>query len=209
MRKVLIRQYREIWRFLKANWPIVAFAVLLLVEVAVFHGLNTESSDRYADYATSTENRYACVFLFIFCENLKTAALTVAFGLIPLFLGPMFAATVTMGGIVAALKYLLLELTPGVIFLCVLPHGIFEWSTILLTFALSVILSKEVTCFCLGLVGLGSKIPVPVPVCGLRDTAAITIRCWLLVVLPLLLAGAAVEVTLSPLITKLLLPPGG
>ena len=209
MQKVLISQYREIWRFLKANWLMIAFTVLLLVEVAVFHGLNTDGSDRYADYATSTESRYGCVFLFIFCENLKTAALTVAVGLIPLFLGPMFAATATLGGIVAALKYLLLELTPSVIFLCVLPHGIFEWSAILLTFSLSVILSKEVTCFCLRLVGLNSKIPIPGSVCGLRDTAAMTIQCWLLVVLPLLLAGAAMEVTLSPLITKFLLPPGG
>ena len=57
--------------------------------------------------------------------------------------------------------------------------------------------------------GLNSKIPIPGSVCGLRDTAAMTIQCWLLVVLPLLLAGAAMEVTLSPLITKFLLPPGG
>lgn len=32
-----------------------------------------------------------------------------------------------MSKIIATLKYLLLELTPGAILLCILPRGIFEW----------------------------------------------------------------------------------
>ena len=127
----------------------IAFAVLLLSEMAVFRGLNTRESERYADYAASAERQYGRVFLFIFCENLKTATL----------------------------KYLLLELMPCTILLCILPHGIFEWHNILLSFALSIILSKEVTCFCLGLMGLDSPIPVPVPVHGFRDTVAMTAWC--------------------------------
>ena len=204
MRRVLFKQYRGIWHILMANRLLVRFTFLVLVEVVVFHGFNT-GGVQYANYVAGTETQYGCTFLFIFFENLKAAIFTIAVGIIPLFLGSLLAATSTMAAIISALKYLLLELPPHIIFLSVLLHGIFELPAILLSFFLSAILSKELTFFCLRRIGVAFKASTPIPICGDRNTAVMIVRCWLLVIMPLILAGAIVETFLSPLVVDSLL----
>ena len=79
-----------------------------------------------------------------------------------------------MSKIIATLKYLLLELTPGAILLCILPRGIFEW---LAPTALLCPVHHPQQRDDLLFSGIGAKIAVPVPVHGLRNTVVMTIRC--------------------------------
>lgn len=204
MQQVLVKQYREIWHILMANRLLVGFifsaSILVLVEVAMFHGLNTDGF-QYANHNAGTEIRYGCTFLFVFFENLKAAALTIAVGIIPLFLGSLLAATSTMAAIISALKYLLLELPSHIIFLSVLPHGIFGLPAILRSFFLPATLSKESIFFSLRRTEVSFKASAHILACGLRKTVVMR----LIVIMQMILAGAVVEAFLSPLVVDFLL----
>ena len=204
---IIAQQYRNIRRFLKANKLLLGVVFLYFIELFVFYGINGQTCNHYAAYLDDTVFQYSNLFFFIFFQNLKAATIMILQGILPVFLGCLYGATVTVKILVETFKFLLTGVPLHTIILSTLPHGIFERSALLFSIMLSCIISKEIT---LSLIWLITKRNIIIfgkrrfPM-GIKKTALMTAKCWLLIILPLILFAALVESSLSMLVVNLFL----
>ena len=173
----------------------VWISLLLIIETILYAWLNTPADFHYEQYVARTVGNYNCFFGFIFWENLKSSLSLILMGMIPLGLGVIFGTYLTARSLVAAIKWLLPEIGAGKMLLCLLPHGIFEVAAIFLSVFLAVLLSRTVT---LSIARLARRKPVMKP---LQEECQFLLKSVLLVLIPLLLLAAAMEVTVSKWVT--------
>ena len=194
------RIYRGVWQYFKSNKKLCALVILLVAEVIVYSIINIEASDWYEGYVAEARNVYPNDFALIFVENTKTSLLTVAVGIVPFFLGCIMAVTQTVFGLAASFKYLMIEVPLTKIIVCIAPHGVFEITAMVLAVCISVILCKDLMKAVHGFAMHRENL-----FRGLGLAVVATVRAWLLVCAPLLLAGAVVEVTVSTWIANVIM----
>jgi len=187
-----------IFSYLRKNWKWCLLTLLVIAEMLAFACLHTEAIDSYYQYMDETSVRYSSMFFFIFFENLKSLILTVAVGLIPLGLGSLFMIYSTVSGLSATAKWILQDVSGLNLFLSILPHGIFEIPSIILSMILSVFLSRAIT---VSIISLFRKRPVLAP---LREDILAIVKTVVYVLIPLILIGAIVESTVSKWMISLL-----
>lgn len=205
--RMVMYQYEEIWEFLNSNRGLLGLSLLFLAEAVIYHAFHAPADQHYETYVNRTLGLYPNMVTFIFFENLKSATRIIAAGLVPAFLGFVFSVIMTLEGLVITFKFLLLDFSACTIMLCVLPHGVFELTALVVSFILSGILSKEITCaFFLCWSGKVSTIlGTQSNLWGVRRTIKVIINCWLLIIIPLILTGALIESSLSKIITDWLI----
>ena len=202
----LKQQYHALFSYLwqKKNW--VFLTLLWVVETGVLLWLRTEPNiTPYQNYVQETLPRYEStfrhesLFWFILLENTLSALRMVASGIVPLGLSTVFASFLTLRGLVQSTKVLTSQLGGWKVFLSILPHGIFEIPALLFSVLFAVLLTRAVTMTFFRLI---TRKPIIAP---LKEDAIALLRGVVLMMLPLLLAGALVETFLTPLWMKLIL----
>ena len=173
--------------------------LLCLIELIVYVCLKTEPSNEYEQYVAETLPEYANMFAFIFSENLKTSLRVVALGIVPFFLGSATAGYLIFASLISALKWLLTNVSLWDLFLCILPHGIFEFTAIFFSVQLSVFLSRTVT---MVPIRLFKKEAVLSP---LKEDLLFLLRSIVLILIPLFLIAAGIEETVSEWATEAVL----
>ena len=191
------RVYAKCFRYLRQRWIWVMLAVLVFVELLVFHCLHAEPGlGTYREYVAQTLPQYPNEFLFLAVGNSKSALWTVLMGAIPFGAGVFFDVFLQIKSLTAIGKYLLGDLGTAAFLAGVLPHGVVEILAMIMSVVCGVLISRAVTKTLLSLVkGQGRS--------ALAEGAE-EVRCIvgtvLLVVLPLVLIGAVIEVTVTPVI---------
>ena len=201
------RYYKEVWKFSCSNKNLIRFSTVIFIEMFVFYIVNGTANDHYRVYVESAQDLYPNELVFIFCENLKSAAGMILVGLVPLFFGGLYGAMMAVSGLVVTLKYELQSLPFRTIFLSLLPHGIFEMTVLVFSYILSNILSEEIT------LGLWRRITGktvsfwgrPSPLFGIKKTGVFILSSMVFVIVPLLFLAATIEVTISPMVLSVLM----
>ena len=193
---------RNILSHLYARRKWCRITALLIVEMVVFACLHAAPTDDYSAYVAQTSGQYRTLLGFIFWENLQSALFLLLCGTVPFGLGTVFGAYAAISGLVSAAKTVLPQVGGRTLLLCTLPHGLFELATICFSILLSVLWSRAVT---VAIIDLCRGKPVwP----QFWKECKFLLRSFLLILLPLVMIAAVMEVTVSAPITDLLLKGG-
>ena len=166
--------------------------LLLLAELVAFAVLNTTPNDYYSQYVNKSLGANESVFALILLGNLRSSLVLVLLGTIPLGLGTIFGTYMTVSSLAATVKWLLPEVGGLRLFLCVLPHGVFEMLALYCSVLLSVLWSRAVT---LTIVRLCRRKPLLAP---LKEDGMFLLKSIMYVLIPLIVIAAVMEVTVSP-----------
>jgi len=192
--RIIQRKYAEIKKYFTDNYRICLISLLIIVEIAVYSSLKAApAGEAYVNYVNEMVPEYSSEFSFIFFENCKTSLVLILAGLIPIFIGPLFASFAVIYPLAGMMKYLLKDLDYIIILKGTLPHGVMEIPAIILSIMVSVLISKEVT---LSIYEF------------LRDRTInqkmknllLLLLCWLLAIVPAFMLAAFVESYITPLL---------
>lgn len=205
MKSYLRAQYKEIGAYLKRNKRFPLIVAMVIVEVIVYSALKTPANTNYEEYVAESMPAYSNLFTFIFFENTKSTGKILLSGIVPACFGSLTVLCLTMLDLTATVKQLLLSYSPHMIFLSILPHGIFELSAMLGAVLFSSLLSKEITlAIAKVFVPKGWRLSKKISDQRIKNIATI-IKAWCLVIVPLLVVAAMIEVTISPVVMEIVM----
>ena len=209
MRRFLLAQFSPVLQAWRNGYEgevrrsVIAFFVLIFLAFGVCLavpevrlGLSAYLQGFYQDMDLTDETG-ALSPLALFLNNLRACVVTMLYGLIPYVRMPALALgmnAVVLGGMAAV--YAAADSTMLLFAAGLLPHGIFEFS------ALTLAVSMGFT-ICLTLVKKILRMTDTLP---MKDLVSDVLRTLLMVVLPLLVCAAFIEVFLTPLVMNLFLP---
>ena len=191
-------QYQSIFIYLHGHRQWCWISALLIIELIVFVCLKVPPDNHYESYVSSTVDRYPNLFTFILGENILSSLLMILSGTIPFGLGVLFSAYSVFGSLCSTVKWLLPEYGVRKILLGTVFHGIFELGALLFSVLLSVLCCRAITLAILRLIGRR-----PMLAQFKLDILFLT-KAVLFILIPLLLVGASVEVTISAWIVQTL-----
>ncbi|MBE6020557.1 MAG: stage II sporulation protein M [Clostridiales bacterium] len=207
IRKILRRIgkiYKELGAYLKDNRWFILFMLILIIEIVVFYVLKAQPDDHYVEYVNETEGKYPNLFLFIFIENIKTNTKVMLCGIIPLFLGSMVAAMLSIKGLITSLKLFSGLLPLSTILICTVPHGLMEIPCIAACMVFGCLISKEITLTILKAVRKKELVFLDKTrkTIGLKKTVSFIFKSWLMIILPMTFTAAMIETYITPLVMK-------
>ncbi len=195
----MLNSYRSIFTYLHTNRKLCLITSLIVAELIVFAVLNTEADSSYIQHVADTKVAYNSDFAFILFGNLLAMLQMIAFGTLPLGIGTVFGAYSVMTGLIGTGKFILPQVGATNMLLCILPHGVFEFTAIFMSVFLSALCSKTLTCAVWHLI---RRRPVIRPF--LTDAVTI-LKSIVLVLVPLITFSAAIEAMVSVRIAELVL----
>ena len=196
--KELVYCYNEIWLYIKGCRLWALLTLLMAAELLVFCLLNSAPSTQCGQYVAERQSLYANLFSFILFENLQACLSILASGIIPLGFGALFTCYGMMDGLVSTGKWLLPNAGGWKMALCLIPHGVFEIPAMIISVLAAVLLSRAVT---VAIWRLIIRTPLKVE---LLYELKLLLKITMLVLLPLILLGAIMEVSVSCSVADLL-----
>ena len=152
--------YSKAGRYLLDNQIWCELAILLTLEILVYHCLKTPPDSLYAQFVEETRPLYPGRFWFIAIENSRALLTMILLGLIPCGLGVLFGTYLSLYSLVSTGKYLLPIVGTKTLILGVLPHSLTEISAILLSIIIAALLSKAMTRFLIDLISKRRRLPI-------------------------------------------------
>ncbi|MCQ2550685.1 MAG: stage II sporulation protein M [Clostridia bacterium] len=192
---------REAFGFLKEYSKVVRVAVILFLALGFLAALQYGANEQYAHlFDQLIDNavggiaglKGASLLKAIFLNNLKASTMAVTIGIVPFIFIPGFniASNGAVTGAAIMKASTSLGVGPGhLLIFGILPHGIFEIPALVIAASLGIILCREVTR------GLLRK-----PHKRLNELLEEEARCFILMVVPLLILAAVVETYITPML---------
>ena len=196
MLKPISKIYKNIFSYFRRDRKFILLALFMIAVFIFFCAVRSEADiSQYLTVLETERPLYKNDFSFIFFENLKTSLATVLLGTVPCFMGAAFQLYLVTDMLASAFRYFLASVPSGTLIAGTLPHGIFEIPAILLSFLLSVIISKEITLCLLSTLSKESFDNTDSFLFrqGFKETAIFVAESLVFVVIPLIFIGAFVE----------------
>ena len=201
-------QYRQSFAFLRgALWPYfknstITFFVILLIFYAA-GVLHPPVADAMISYFQSVIEQSEIVsdagqisVLNLLANNLRAAALSMAYGIIPFLYLPALPIGMNAAVLGALAAYYQLAQQSMLLLLAgLIPHGIFEIPALLIAFAGGLYLCRTVTS-----VLLRRETPIP-----FTEAVLALVRIYVTLILPLLIVASVVECYITPLCMAMLM----
>lgn len=184
-------------KFLWIMGGAILFSVMLywflLSNQEVTEMMMTQLVQMFEELGVSPEMSLVEMFRIILLQNLRAAFLTVAFGLIPIIVLPLFSSIVTVSSVSVLLAFIQLQgENPLQTFLFgIVPHGIIELPALFLSASLGVFLSLNIA----RRIFSGEDQQRE-----LMDVISQVGRSFLLVVVPLIIIAAVIESFVTPFV---------
>ncbi len=195
-------EYRETWRFIRENkrffWIGCIGFFAIMVIVALILSRNAEATDKaFAFLSDSMQDQLDALggmtALSILFNNMRATLVIMLLGAVPFVFIPALLLIENAGAMSIVLaKYIIYGLSIPSFLAGILPHGIFELPAIFLAFMVGCYL-----CLMIGRFALNKDHP------PMGEVVKNALRTYVLVIIPLLMIAAPIEVYLTPKIMAL------
>ena len=197
----MIKDLKEAIKFLRRHSKALKIAILVFLAGAIFGYMEYTNVLAYRQLYEQIFEQSVGRFIElegtelakgIFFNNIRASVLGLCSGILPFVFFPVFNIAgngITTGAAIASVSITTGRDASSLVLLGILPHGIFEITALVVAIALGITLCMNVT-----------KALLRKPHEQIAEVLDETARCYVLLVLPLILIAAVVETYITPML---------